>query len=147
MLYKTKIAQVADEIDRFIAVLQSEDVKSYLEIGSQYGGSLWKVATSLERGAKIISIDLPFPGHDTATSLMGCTEELRKGGYDAMALFGDSTKPENVAMAKENGPYDAIFIDGNHTLDYVTADWNNYADMARIVAFHDIAWDKPVRPG
>ena len=40
------------------------------------------------------------------------------------------------------GPFDAVFIDANHNLPYVKADWDNYGPMARLVAFHDIAWKR-----
>ena len=41
--YKTAALQNADEIAQFIDLLKRENVKSYLEIGSKHGGSLWRV--------------------------------------------------------------------------------------------------------
>lgn len=145
-LYETKIAQVDEEIDAFIDLLKTESVLSYLEVGSQYGGSLWKVGQSLPKGSRIVSVDYPHPDHGTATSLHQCIDALSKD-YDAKVLLGDSTHTDIVRKVIALGPFDCVFIDANHSLPYVTKDWENYGPLARIVAFHDIVWDKPVRPG
>jgi len=63
-------------------------------------------------------------------------------GFDVQVILGDSTAPDVIAAARALGPYDAVFIDGNHTLEYVAQDWMNYAPLARLVAFHDIAWKR-----
>ena len=39
---------------------------------------------------------------------------------------------------RQHGPYDLVFIDGDHSPAGVRADWQNYGPMARLVAFHDI---------
>jgi hypothetical protein len=64
-------------------------------------------------------------------------------GYDAHLILGDSTDPAIIAQAAAFGPFDACFIDANHTLPYVTKDWENYGPLARIVAFHDIGYRQP----
>lgn len=145
--FRTKVAQVDAEIDGFIELLKTEGVKSYLEIGSQYGGSFFKVGSSLPGGSRLVSVDRPHPGHDTERHLIAARDELRELGYFAEVFLGDSTAPGVIRLAANFAPYDAIFIDGNHTLPYVTTDWQNFGGMARIVAFHDIVWDRPVRPG
>jgi predicted O-methyltransferase YrrM len=146
-MYRTKIAQVDGEIDAFIGLLKSENVRSYLEIGSEWGGSLWKVATTLPAGSRVMSIDYPQPKRGTDESLRACIKELRGLGYEAKFCLDRSDAQTVIDTARAAAPFDAIFIDGNHTLPVVTKDWENYGPMARIVAFHDIAWDRPVRPG
>jgi len=42
-----------------------------------------------------------------------------------------------VAIAQD-GPFDALLIDGDHTYEGVKADWENYGHLAKLVAFHDI---------
>jgi predicted O-methyltransferase YrrM len=129
------------EFDAFIKILKDEKVKSYLEIGSMYGASLWKVATQLPKGSLIVSIDPMTDRHEARESLQGCISELIKKGYDAHWIFGDSMDWETVAIARKYSPFDALFIDGNHTPEYVMSDWIKYGPMARIVAFHDINWN------
>jgi hypothetical protein len=58
MKYETEIAQDPARSKRS-ALLQREGVRSYLEIGSKFGGSLWRVANSLPPGSRIVSVDLP----------------------------------------------------------------------------------------
>jgi hypothetical protein len=143
--FRDAIGQNENEFRLFLALLRAEKVHSYLEIGSRYGGSLWRLAPILPDGARMIAVDFPdsMGGRsDSKESLCACVAELRACGYDAGAIFGDSTDPVIVEMVRMHGPYDAVFIDANHSLEFVTADWNNYRAMARIVAFHDIGWKR-----
>jgi predicted O-methyltransferase YrrM len=133
-----KPLQAEAEIAAFCDLLAREGVKSYLEIGSKFGGSLWRVANALPKGSRIVSIDLNRNG----TSLQECINALNGSGYDAWLIPLDSTLPEAIQRAKGLGPYDALFIDGDHRPDGVWADWHNYSAMARIVGFHDIGWKR-----
>lgn len=146
-MYRSIVAQVDAELAEFTALLQEAAVGSFLEIGSQYGGSLWRIANALPKGARIVSVDLPWGDGATRPHLEAAITALNGQGYRAEAIFGDSTDPDIIARVQALGPFDAIFIDGNHTLPVVTRDWENFGPLARIVAFHDIAWDRAVRPG
>ncbi len=138
--YKTHVKQHEGELAAFIDILKRENVRSYLEIGSKFGGSLWRVALALPNGSRIVSVDLPYGDKETQPALESCVRNLCLKGYDAHCYLGDSTSPEAIEYAGFLGPYDVVFIDANHTLPFVTEDWNNYGPMARIVAFHDIGW-------
>jgi len=144
-LYETNAMQVDGEIRWFIDILKRENVGSYLEIGSKYGGSLWRIANALPKGSRIVSVDMPWGNRATIPHLQACITELKRLGYDAHLLLGDSTAAEIIAQVKGLGPFDACLIDANHLLPYVTKDWQNYGPMARLVAFHDIAWQ--MHPG
>jgi predicted O-methyltransferase YrrM len=135
-----KQLQREEEMAWFAALLAREGVRSYLEIGSKFGGSLEQAAKALPAGSRIVSVDLPNGAAETRPHLQACVASLRGAGYDSHLILGDSTAPEIIASAAALGPYDACFIDANHTLPYVTKDWENYGPMARIVAFHDIAF-------
>jgi cephalosporin hydroxylase len=132
--------QTEREHDAFIAILQHENCRSYLEIGSMWGQSLWKVAHALPNGSRVVSVDSMVDRPTAEPSLYACINALRRIGYDAHFINGDSTAPDTIARVKALGPFDALFIDGNHSFDYVKADWENYGPMARIVGFHDINW-------
>lgn len=131
-----KALQTPEEIEAFAALLAGAGVKSYLEIGSKFGGSLWRVAKALPKGSRLVSVDLNVNG----PSLQNCINELNGAGYDVRLIPLNSTLPEAIERAKELGPYDAIFIDGDHRTPGVWADWSNYSPMGRIIAFHDIGW-------
>jgi predicted O-methyltransferase YrrM len=145
-MYRTYRQQVEAELVWLIDLLRREGVASYLEVGSKFGGSLWRIANSLPQGSRVVSVDLPWGDKSTQPHLEECVAELRRTGYDAHLLLGDSTHPDIVAGVRELGPFDACLIDANHTLPYVRQDWQNYGSLCRIVAFHDIAWrDRPER--
>lgn len=134
--FRNNTHQVEAEIDALIARLVDAKAVSFLEIGSKFGGSLWRVATALPKGSRIVSVDLGVNG----ASLPMCIDELRRKGYDAHLVTGNSMDPVVIERARALGPYDALFIDGNHKLMYVESDWKNYGPMASIVALHDIGW-------
>jgi predicted O-methyltransferase YrrM len=145
--YEEQISQVESEIQGLIDVLASADVRRFLEIGSRYGGSLWRIANALPRGSLVVSVDSGSgmggkkPGQQS--SLAACILELKRRGYNAHMIVGDSQLPDIIGQVAKFAPFDACLIDADHELKGVTRDWLNYGPMARIVAFHDIAWEKP----
>lgn len=117
---------------------------SVLEIGSCFGRSLEHFAAVLRPGAVIRSIDLGrseewLPGIDTTISLKRVITELQAKGFDAACLIASSRSLEAHQWAMNSGPYDLLFIDGDHSYEGALSDWKTYAPMARLVAFHDIA--------
>lgn len=146
-LYTTKITQVESEIAGLIAILQRENVRRFLEIGSRFGGSLWRIANALPVGSLIVSCDSGKgmggrkPG--APDSLVQCIAELNRIGYRAHLVVGDSHRAQTITDVAKFAPFDAAFIDGDHQLTGVTLDWQNFGRMARIVAFHDVGWVKP----
>lgn len=139
--YREELLQHRGEHEEFVALLLRENVRSYLEIGSMYGGSLWQVACALPRESRVVSVDFGIDTPAAQPHLVACVQELNRIGYDAHLILGDSTRAATVDKARQLGPYDCLFVDGAHTLEAVTCDWMNYGQMARIVAFHDIAWN------
>lgn len=137
-----KMLQHEPEMAAFLALVKREKVISYLEIGSKFGGSLWQVANVLPEGSRVVSVDLE--NTKTIASLRETIRELHSLGFKTSLRLGDSTSPKVVAEVKALGPFDLVLIDANHTLPYATKDWTNYGPMGRIVAFHDIAWKRPV---
>lgn len=137
-----KILQYPGELERLIAIFRDNNVRSYLEVGCKYGGSLWEIACALPKGSRIVAIDL-MQYQDQTTHLRNSANDLTARGYDVTLLPGDSTDPKKVETIRPLGPFDACLIDANHTLPYVTKDWENYGPMCRIVAFHDINWYRP----
>src|SRR5262245_20967128 len=122
---------------------------SMLEIGSCLGVSLQGFATRLAPGAKIRSIDAGICWDDrdgepvrivTANNLLLTIQELDQSGFDATVIMADSTWPQVIEWARENGPYDFVYIDGGHQYETVKSDFENYAPMAtKLIGMHDIA--------
>lgn len=145
-MMKVRALQNEAEIARFVEIIQESGVRSYLEIGSKFGGSLWRVANAMPKGSRIVAVDLPngtVAWTESRRSLKGAVAELCARGYDARIIWGDSTDPKIVAEVNTLGPFEAVFLDGNHTMPYVEKDWANYCQTPRIVGFHDIGWKRP----
>ncbi len=121
--------------DEFMAMLAKlRGIESVLEIGSAHGHSLCLMALAAVKGAKVCTID---QGLDWA-HLEEAVKELGRLGYDANAFHGDSKSPEAIAFAEEHGPFDFIFIDGDHSYAGAKADWESYGRLGKMVGFHDI---------
>lgn len=119
-----------------------------LEIGSLYGGSLWKWMQNSERGTKIVSLD-KIP--DNELHSMEDVLEARRlwsgwanlAGVDLVKMTGNSNEYEVCQWVKNYAPFDFIFVDGGHDEKTVNTDWNLYYPMLRdggVIAFHDIAY-------
>jgi methyltransferase family protein len=149
MKYETYMLQNKDELAAFIALLKAENVKSYLEIGSKFGGSLWQIANSLPVGSRVVAVDLPHGDKsfkNTQPHLEGCVDALKNRRYDAHLFIGSSTDPKIIEAVRKLSPFDVCFIDGNHTEPFIRSDWATYGPMCRLVAFHDIGFVERTDP-
>lgn len=131
------------EITALAGLFKREGVRSYLEIGSKFGGSLARIAEVMPVGSRIVSVDMTkgtkaWPESNVALSSV--VADLKRRGYDASIIWGDSQYAGVIEKVRSLGPFDAILLDADHRLPGVTEDWNNYGPMGRLVAFHDIAW-------
>lgn len=145
MLPPDQMLQVPEEIEALGRLLQAEGVRSLLEIGSKFGGSLHILAGAMPVGSRVVAVDMPGgtkAWKDSKPSLERTMAGLKTRGYDGHLIWGDSTSTDVIEQVRALGPFDAVFIDANHTLPFVIKDWENYGPMARLVAFHDIAWHR-----
>jgi len=147
MKCETAKLQHKGELQAFADLLYRENVKSYLEIGCKFGGSLWAIAHRLTRGSRVVAADLPHGDtsfKNTEPHLRECVKALKTAGYDAHLIIGDSTDPQVIEKIYALGPFDAVFIDANHTKPYVLKDFENYSKVAsKLIAFHDINFFRP----
>jgi hypothetical protein len=146
--------QYREEIERFIALLLRENVRSFLEIGCRYGDTLHAVGMALPEGSRLTGVDWGKsfvreggrrrrePSEFKRGRLMRCAAALTENGRRTDIVIGDSRATGTRQMAMLGGPYDAVFIDGDHSRAGVEIDWRNYGPMSRkIVAFHDVCSD------
>jgi hypothetical protein len=89
-------------------------------IGSRNGGLEYQLQ---QRGHTTISIDIaPQPDN---------TQDI---------IVGSSADPEVQRRAREAGPFDVVFIDGDHSYSGAKSDWGFAQSLSpRLIAFHDIA--------
>lgn len=136
-----RVPQREHEIDCFAAILKAQGVKSYLEIGARYGDSLHYIGSALARGSRIAAVDLPggpWGNDDSQVYLEAAARDLKAKGRPTEVILGASTADATLERVRDLGPFDAIFIDGDHTAEGVKADWKAYRSLGRIIAFHDI---------
>lgn len=108
------------ELDWFLGYVKNTD--RILVIGSKHGGLEYQIKKQFPE-VKIVSCDIS-PQEDN-------TEYV---------IRGDSADPVIREKIKADGPYDLVFIDGDHTYSGVKRDWEFSLSLnPRIIAFHDIA--------
>jgi cephalosporin hydroxylase len=123
---------------------------SILEIGSRFGYTLVDLAHCMNGKGRVVSVDLPdaegWNDRLSAEAIAHLTrnlQQLRDEGYDVHFFEGDSKDPEIVEAVNRLGPFDTVFIDGDHTHEGVVSDWLNYGHLGKQVIFHDIREPQP----
>lgn len=129
------------ELTGFLRLLQDRGVRNYLEVGARHGDTAHYIGLGLPAGSKIVAVDLPGAlwGKDKSRKhLERAVADLKRQGYKASCLFGDSQTEATKRLIVGRGPYDAALLDGDHTYAGVSKDWQLYRNIAPIIAFHDI---------
>lgn len=132
--------QNAFELEQMLKIVWQCD--KVLEIGSNFGGTLKRMASGMKRGSTLVSVDLPC---DDTPKFLNPLETLKENcrkiglmGGNVQLFIGDSHAPLVIDAVNKLGPFDFVFIDGDHTYEGMKADWENYGPMGKIVGFHDI---------
>jgi cephalosporin hydroxylase len=129
------------EVEAMIETFKNSGAKKYLEVGARYGDTFYEVMRALPKGSKGVCVDLPgnvwgTPG--TEKYLDKACKRLTALGYDITMILGDSTDPGIIKLVKDQGPFDAALLDGDHRYNGIKADFEAYAPMCKVVALHDI---------
>lgn len=129
------------ELTSFIEFMRSRGVKRYAEIGAREGDTFHEIMLNIGKDAYGLAVDLPgglWGKHTTGGQLQIAIKDLTKQGYKVQYIHGNSQHENVINSVEARGPYDCILIDGDHTLEGVTKDWENYKSMGKMIAFHDI---------
>lgn len=118
-----------------------KNCKVYLEIGTEDKGNLAYVSQLLDDEATIVDVDIEERAQQKEK-----LENYLKPSQKLVSIVGDSSALETFEKVKDslgNEKLDAFFIDGNHSAQYVIADFSHYSsllDENGFVLFHDIYW-------
>ena len=136
-----------EETNRVVEQLLSElgqPAQVFVELGVNWGTSLFVLARLVEAHAKIVGVDVGlFPGIDDVHLIF---DALRAEGYDA--TFIQKTTQEAIADVAAFAPIDLLHIDADHSYEGAKHDWEHYEPMVRrngIILLHDISYMKGVR--
>jgi len=139
--------QKRHEIVEFLKLLKQRNVKTFMEIGTANGGTLFLLCRTLPRDAVGISLDLPGTvfreGYQDYK--LALYRSFASGDQQLHFLRADSHDAQTLESAKAllaGKKLDFLFIDGDHRYEGVKQDFEMYCPLVRkggIVAFHDIS--------
>lgn len=116
--------------------------RSYLEVGTAEGNSLFVLAQALQKDPIVRYID--YGEKHTTPARNEIIARLKDSGISVYGLHGNSHDPkliESIAPITYNGleKFDAVLIDAGHTYEDVIADASAYGWMAsKYIIFHDV---------
>jgi Methyltransferase domain len=132
--------QLPVQFGPYLAEVAKRDVRSYLEIGVEHGGTFAITVELLRRFQPVrtaIAIDLgPIP-----RLLAG----YRRRRPEVEFVAVDSGSARFRELVRSRGPFDLVLIDGDHSEEGCRRDFEAVRDHARMIAFHDI--EEPHYPG
>ncbi len=140
--------QKRSELIPLLELLAKEPPKFLCEVGSGLGGTLFLLTRVCSHDALIITIDL---GHSLVRSQIN--KGIGWGQQRVVSIRGDSAATQTVARMKSalgTNALDCLFIDGDHSLRGVTADFANYSPLVSTggtIVIHDIVPDFKTRFG
>jgi predicted O-methyltransferase YrrM len=145
------MGQVRSEILELGKFLREFAPTRSLEIGTNYGGTLFLLCMVSPPGAEIISVDLPSGafGGGYPVRKIPIFRQFPKSGQKLRLLRGDSHSEqmrERVLRLLKGELLDYLFVDADHTYAGVRRDFEMYAPLVRgggVVVFHDIVTHKP----
>jgi len=112
------------ELWQMLEVVRQLKPKKILEIGVHTGQGL-KAFGDAFPDAKLYGLEID-------------TQHLTFKDFEL--IEGDSSQPSIIEQVRSFGPFDFIFIDGDHVYEAVKNDWENYHTMVRpggAIGFHD----------
>ena len=136
------IYQRAWEFETLLELYRKAAPARVLEVGAYTGGTLWWWLQEAAVGATVVSVDT-YDGANFAQQVdnralypLWTPEDV-----ELVVIEGDSRRPRTRNQILEHGPYDWIFLDGDHLYRSARSDWESYGKSARegsVVVFHDI---------
>ena len=144
------IQQVKEEITDFLKLLLEKKSNNILQIGLGHFAAthfslslLFDKVTTIEYDDNHVSRYLTEIGvgdRNTVVHDGNIVSHIDSGKrYSETIINGDSTD-ENVISSVKDEIFDAVFIDGNHSYEYVKKDLQNYSPFVKqggVVALHD----------
>ncbi len=121
------IYQTPNQIAKALVYLSDFKIESYLEVGVFQGGNFLFVSEYLKRfNPSIRCIGIDPTGYMNPEIMQIIEKEI-------WISFKSITS--DYILGQE---FDLVFIDGDHSAEWVNKDWNNVGSKAKICLIHDI---------
>jgi cephalosporin hydroxylase len=148
-------AQVREEIEALLTLLEADSPRGVLEIGTARGGTLYLLSCVAQADARLASIDLPGGdfGGGSGRLWVPLLKVLPKKGQKLKLLRADSHDSSTLEEVREwfrGATLDCLLIDGDHHFEGVHRDFLMYGPLVRpggVIALHDIVPGREDRVG
>jgi hypothetical protein len=129
--------QMPNQLAPFLVHLAQYGIKNYLEVGSFLGGTFYIVDTYLR---------LTQPEYIGGTAL-DIVDRMQ--GFQEYCAVYPATRFHEIRSLDfvPEQVYDLVFLDGDHTYDYLRQEFAHFLPHARLIALHDIVSTHPHCPG
>lgn len=134
-----ELQQIPKEYSKLLLWLKNQNIQSYMAIGIGNGGSFITECIMMRNSLKTaVALD-----NVSYTKTEQKLEDINKKINDLSNLLPDCNIKFIQADSKdylkeETHKYDCIFIDGDHTYEGVSSDYNYSKNLSNILIFHDI---------
>ncbi len=140
------LMQLEEEFVAALEMVVGIEPQRVVEIGTCHGGSLFSWAQAAHADARLVSIDLPGGegGGGYTAEYARRYQQFCAPDQSLTCILADSTADttaRRVTAALDGEPIDFLFIDGDHSYEGASRDFELYAPMVRpggLVMFHDI---------
>jgi len=121
------IYQTPDQIAKALVYLSDFEIRTYLEVGVFQGGNFLFTSEYLKRfNPHIRCIGIDPTGY--------LNPEIKEIIEKDISMSVKSISSDAIAGQE----FDLVFIDGEHTTEWITKDWNNVGKQAKMCMLHDI---------
>lgn len=141
---EVQLEQLDPELDELLKICNRLGVRSVLEIGTRFGGTL-KCWLNLLNVTHAVSVDLPLEDEAAWRTREAQWRSWTAPGQSLHCVMGRSEAPSSLASVSlalgqwGMSSVDMVFVDGGHSFDQVSRDYLLYGPYAsKLVAFHDI---------
>lgn len=141
---KVLTAQIDWELKELVRIYEEAGPLHVLEIGSQFGGTLWYWLQSAVNGATVVNIDILQNMTDADKArLPGEWALWAREGVNQHTLIGrsDDKSIKDQALEYLDWSIDFLFIDAVHTYEGAKSDFESYGPWVSpggIIALHDL---------
>jgi len=139
-------SQFVPEFDHLIALYEELQPMTVLEIGSEFGGTLWQWLHRAPDGARVMNIDPLISAQECkGIDIIRIWQSWARPEIVFRTIVGFSQNPEVAKAALEwlGESIDFLFVDGDHTYRGAKMDWDLYAPHAKVIVFHDLIKHQP----